>query len=250
MLRLERTAHHRQINIIVYDKEHFLNVSLLIAFAVATAIHLALFLVFQITPLTPRMNEQIYPPMIVDADPILISGAAVLATPNFMSSFKDNLPPSHPLKPIFPRTPVFVSIRHSDSIKQNNTAINPFLHLEKDVYEVPLFALKREIDKSGMAIIISGPLSTHQLIKNGLSTVPITFQNDHSRQQRIVYSVVLDPPSGKIVWYSLKESSHSGLLDKLAEKILLDMQFARNNNAFIVNGEIELHFHHIVGVEP
>jgi hypothetical protein len=241
MLKLERTARD-QLNVLLNDKERFFNPPLLIAFALATFIHLLLFLIFQITPLTLRLNERIYPPMVVQVGPLINPAAAVMAATSPATQTKDHLPNLPPLRPVVPEVPTFTTIRYMDEIKQNLQEINPFSPIEKDIYAPPILAVKPPSTKPNLAVIISGPLSSIPLVKAPLLTSPLVFIRGQA-PLRVVYTVVADKTSGKIVWYTLKEPASNSQVNALAEKIMLDMQFAKNITGFTIDGEVELHFH-------
>lgn len=242
MLKLEKTARDHELNLIVNDKEHFLTSSLLIAFAIATIIHILLFLIFQITPLALRLNERIYPPIIVQVDPLINTAAAVVANTSPAAQTKDHLPYLPPIRPIVSEIPAFITVRHLDEIKQNHQEINPFSHIEKDIYAVSLLPTKPASSKPNLETVISGPLASLLLVTPPLSIEPVTFAKGET-QYRVIFSVVVDKVSGKVVWYMLKESTTDSQIDKLAEKIMLAMQFARNTTGFTSDGEIEFHFH-------
>lgn len=247
MLKLERTA-QRHLDVIVHDRERFFNTPLLTAFAIAAAIHLLLFLTFHIAPLALRVNERDFPPMIVLADPAAPSDAAVTAAAGPTPPIKDYLPPLPAANPQVAEIPSFMSVRHSDDVKQDYRSTSPFTPIERDIYAAPIAVSCPVSHKPALDVIISGPLSSSAPLATTWTALPLPAlaQNDLS-EHRVVFSVVADSPSGKIVWLQRKESSQNRQLDKLAEKIVLDMQFARHTGECTVDGEIELHFRNTMG---
>ncbi len=239
MLKLQKASSDRQISIIIRDKEYFFTHSFLIAFALAAGFHLLFLLIFHIAPFKIRWSETLFPPVQVEAS-FNDAGVVIAVTPPL--PIASGLPPARPSLPILPEQPTLLALRPMEYLKENDKPHNPFSHIERNVYQ-PVFAPLHKPPLPPITLMISGPLSGKSLLADGLQDKRLPRINYAGNPElRTIYHVLVEEHSGRIFWHEPKELTNIAALDRFAEGLLQAIVFAPGKQAFVTDGEVELHF--------
>jgi len=243
MLKLQRTSREGIISVIFRDKELLFTRPFVVAFAIALGIHLGLFLIFQVTPFKIGLSDTIFPPTRVEVD-----------TPSKESVLAHVIPtipkirglPSAPVSgPVLLEHPKFLHVRPVGYNKVSSIGANAFMHIKNEIYQPGFNPLVRLVKKP-LEIVISGPLAERVLISDGIKVKSLNWlslkNNSYGHGQRVVYSVMVEGATGKVFWYEPKQLTQEPSIDKFAETVLKDMQFAADVNAISMSGEVEMHF--------
>lgn len=241
MLKLEKASRDGQISIIIRDKERFFSRPIAVAFALAILYHLLFLIIFQVAPFKLRLNQTIFPPVLVEADSI--KETAIEVNVDRPKTIYSGLPPRPSSQPSLPDYPYFTAERPVEYIKENSSQINSFLRIEKEVYE-PLFFPIEKSPLPPIHIVISGFLADKKLLSEGLKgkKLPAVKSTITQTELRNTYAVLVEGRTGRIFWYEPKQQTSITAIDSFAESILHDVQFTPSDEAFVTAGEIELHF--------
>jgi len=240
MLKLEKNKH--QLTVIIRDKERLYTRTFLKAFFLAASIHILLLTLFHVTPFKLPFGETTYPPVQVDADTFLKNTLAS-ANMDYTPKINSNLPPMPTPLPKMPEHPLFLAWQHMEYLKESKSSGNPFSQIEKEIYH-PNYTPIAKAQQSPINMIVSGNLGGRPLIENGLDREKISAIKSISmgEEKRAIFSVLVEGHSGKIFWQESKQLTSIAALDRLSENILRDCLFDKDPQAFVIEGEIELHF--------
>lgn len=243
MLKLQKISSDRQLHVIFRNKEYFFTYPFLIAFALAAGFHLLFFLIFHIAPIKLRWSDTIFPPVQVEAD-AAFQNLSVLMDADAPPLIVTGLPPTKPSLPMFPDQPTISAVQQMEHGKENIGTNNPFIAIEQNVYH-PSFNPLPKSPLPPVNLVVSGPLATLPIATNGLAGVEIggaVQRGLRGQDRRLIYNVLVDGNSGHICWIDPIEVSSISAVDHFAEEILNHMVFEIDPKAFVVNGEIEVHF--------
>lgn len=244
MLKLEKVARDNQINVIFRDKNHLLTRPFLTALAIALGIHLLIVIVFHISPIKIRWTNTTVIPSLVEIDPASSrqQGSIVAASTGTGVQPRHLFLEPKPASPAIPPLPVYLPGRQIDFAQQQNILVNPFSLIEQEIYR-PSFPPAAYIrPHQPILVVIAGPLSRKKILNNGLSEATLAALPRTSTPQRAVYSVLVDEQTGHIFWMEQKQKIDSKTLERIADKILKDLEFSKEHGTFVTSGEIELHF--------
>jgi hypothetical protein len=223
MLRIEKNAQH--VKICVKEQDKFWSPTLLTALGLAFGIHLCAFLLFQIqafkltstfifSPLDVQMQES------APNSSLLTVLESEVHTEEFpWLSFYNPAPPQVPTSLL--QNEALENVPHLIS----SLAILP--HVSSAAIYKPLqIVLKGHLMERQ---IVSFPLIEDKLVREGT-------------MHTMGYRVQIDPESGLVIWYDQIHSSSQSTIDRIAEDILLNLQFVTGDPFKALTGEIHLTF--------
>lgn len=245
MLKLERVSHDNQISVTVRDRQQLFTRSFLIALSSALAIHLAVVILFHISPIKIRWNYPPPFPIIVEADLTFSKDSTILANANIDPKLQTSYIEPKPSLPALPTFPAFLAVHDIEYINEKKRFINPFLEIEKEIYQPSMVIPIPKIPRKTITLQISGPLAKRTVVNNNLNdrslpSIPASLQLD--KQLSTSYSVNVEEDTGRIFWYEQTQKTGCPVLDSFALSILRDLQFLIKPTNFVTSGEIEIHF--------
>lgn len=235
MLKLGRDS-SRQVGVIIQDRERHFTPALLTGFCVAVAFHLLFITLFQVSPFKIRSYSTVLFPAYVEINPV--NDSVVIANVEEFKEIMHGLPPAIFSEPILSHIPAFAPVRTMKYSMEDRVSENPFSKVEQEIYFPKITALAKKVSDP-FQIIVSGPLGrlSHQF--DGM-TKPLPML-DH--EVLMIYKVLVEGRSGKIFWYELKQPIRQRQLDRYATELLHHLQFAKESQKFVIEGEVEMHFH-------
>lgn len=246
MLKLKRISREQQIHVFIRDPERQFSHTFLMALGIAVGIHLTALLVFHVIPFRLSFDGPLLPPVHVESDlaaPMEVLDSGVLAnTDRDLAPLRYYLEPKKSM-PSLPKPPQSSLVRQVEYIKESSIATNPFLGLESDLLQ-PDFEVfdKTAVNLQPFDLFLTGTISGAKLIDDGLRDKFLPNINQLEKQYRATYAVQVESQTGHIFWFEPKQTTAIEVLDKLAEKILLDMKFIKDKKAFVLSGEVEILF--------
>lgn len=244
MLRLEKKRHH-EITVFLRDKERVFNRTFLYAFGIALGMHLFAVLIFHIHPFI-SLGDRILPPTMVEIDSNgmedLNSGA--LAVIEQEGGFKPYLLPraSDPKISMKMSPPPVLQVEY---VASKNVLSHSFSSIEEDWSYLVQSDASEQKRQEPIHVHISGKLADVPLVKNGSQEIT-TLQLDNllpSESYLAVYEVQVDRKTGRIFWYTALHSDRLQTVDAWAERMLQQMVFQADPEAFVSKGEIEISFY-------
>lgn len=246
MLKLEKIARTREINVSLRDKEGFFNRTLLFALACALVIHGGALLLFHIAPFKIGYDESIFPPVVVATE-----------FPDPANKVTAHLDEDEPIPPYVvaplpkqtwpPQMPTHALARQMEYIQQQSVLTNPFLPLENDTrIDDHSIHFSGPRDHAPIKIYVSGSLGDLTLVNQDTYEEELTELTSQSQKvksavpRRYIYTVQVEHDSGEVFWYELKHSEEDGELKKLAVDILKSLRFAPVRSLFVSSGEVEI----------
>lgn len=226
MLKLEKIS-RREISISVRDRKNRFDRIFLQAVGIAIALHLVALLVFQIQPFIV-IGDKILAPSLVESDIDFGSNDIVAEIEREGIPQRDLLEPKLSL-PMLPEMPIS-GLERSLEYKENSLMINPFIEIAED-WEYLANDGKPSPAPRSIQVHISGELAEIPLISDG-ATFSVNKEHFHAS-----YAVQVEGKTGHIFWYMPTPNSKT---NAMAEKILNEIGFQPNPNAFVYSGEIEI----------
>lgn len=240
MLRLERSSPEGRINVVIRDKEHLFTKPFLLALTLAIAIHLTLILLFQITPFSLGKYDRVLAPIQVQSDSLSAESAlAEWISPVQTLRGLPIPPPSHPM---LLQQPKFLADNPITYTKIENSNKQAFLEIEQKVYQPEFTPMVFHPPQQPFLMRVSGILGNYELIDNGMKELHFPKFKLDTESTRVIFSVLAEGKTGKIVWFDFEEKTQSAALDKFAEGILRRIQFAKNLKSIFIDGKIEMEF--------
>lgn len=204
------------------DSYRLINKDLLIAFCIATIVHLSFLFVFRIKEFNFFLKYQPTIEFKVESD---LTGALSIDT---AQTCLDRSIVNGPC------------LKESFSIPQmtlTKTFDQELLFLRDQIIE-PFFEnhfTKRA--KLPLELVLS-----HQLFGREIANKALLPTNDINEEGTVIFRVQVDDTTGRVFWSELVHSSGSRELDKRAIELLSQLEFVAHGN-FMSLGEIEFHFH-------
>ena len=232
MLQLERNRNQR-VDIALKGKSKTLNRVLLQAFGIALILHLCAGILFQVRHLF-RFDEQILPPVIVQAD-LSPPPAATMMTSEISNG--QRRVSFHPVfsDPELPAPQSLDFIFASEEKLKNKILRDLLMELEENWYG-PVQAVSADpVLSSG--IEVAGPIASIPLLnlEEGIGFCV------SAEEGMVRYNVRLENRTGRIFWYDPVQSPLPLALQQQAQKILEHLRF-QPSEGFVSAGEITLCF--------
>ena len=241
MLKLERKSRDGQVKVLVRDREYPINRTLAIAFAAALGFHLLFFILFQISPFRIAGINTLFPPVHVEADVVTKEIVSIAMLEQFPLSIPGIAFPtaSHPAKQ---ERPEYLAVRPSVYIKETHHSNNAFSALESEIYQ-PEIALPKRTSKRPVELFISGLLAEKKLVSPPIDAIKLpTLPNRADAHLHVVYDLVVEGSSGRVIWFEPKHQTNIPALDVLAGNIVENLEFAPDPRTFTTTGSVELHY--------
>ncbi|WP_068469135.1 hypothetical protein [Candidatus Protochlamydia phocaeensis] len=232
MLKLEKSSPHDSIDVCLREREGLFNLLFVKALALALLVHVGAFLLFHIQPFK-LISTFVFPPVHVQMEPSPLLSAPLLLQQTNEEAFDFSPPPL-----LLPRDPLLSSFPSQQALDLPNAPPSSFAALEQH-YWPSLMSPPPVVKKPVMRLFVSGDLAAHSLLyqspllKKEIETPPLL-------PLYATYQVRVEKEQGTIFWYDRLQSSGDPAFDRLAEHVLLDLQFETDFTAPILTGM--LHF--------
>lgn len=241
MLKLEK-ARHSDVNITMRNKQRCFNRTLITALAIACGLHLFGAIIFHIHPFI-SFGDKILSPTIVEAemnnslDDDDWSVLAYLDTKHKSSRYQFAPTPSEPK---LPSISISAPSRQTEYIKETSLLINPFLSIEED-WDYLIAKEPPASNSPPISVHVSGPLADIPLITDGTTEISPTEQTNLLKQPlRCVFEVQVEGKTGRIFWFTAKQSLSEQSICSTAETLLHHMRFQPSSHSVISTGEVEI----------
>ena len=221
MLKLEKTSQQSGLTVRLRERERFFEPRLLKALAIALILHSGALVLFQVTPFF-LASTFVFPPIEVQSDHPL-QGVSVLASP-FLDENEELFPP---LTLIPTMDWAFFS---QESILNPSATLdaNALQSLEERLWPKWQEPLSLKLEEPRIQLVISGDLADLSLVADDPllnEMVPLSSAS-HFPPAYVAYQVQWDDKTGELFWYERFESSGVAAIDRLTEKILLNLRFS------------------------
>lgn len=248
MLKLEKIARTRDINVCLRDKPVFLNKTFFVALGYALGFHLSALLLIQISAFKVGYQESIFLPAFVATDfkdAIDIRGLQIDSEDQIPFFF---LPPAAALPDMMPfrETSICFQERHQQKLlRREHALLSVENHMEMH-FEDSFFADPPPI--APVVIAISGMLADNFLLhkeEHEEELAQLVLQkkiHDLSVPQRFLFHVQVEDLEGEVFWWELVESSGEELCYEYAVAILKSLRFQLPSQSFAQKGDIEISF--------
>lgn len=233
MLKLEKTSKLSTVTIRMRERERFFEPRLLKALTIALLLHCGALLMFQVTPFS-FTSTFLFPPIHVQ------SNSTIKGIVAFVS---DRIEKENAFPPPLSFVPSLESLSFPpESILTPSYTFDLQLldPLEKHIWpkwEVPL---SMKLEEPRIQLAISGPLAKLSLVTGDPLLEEMQPISSHDFAAYVTYKVMLDPYTGEIFWHERIESSTDHGMNRLTEKILLNLRFFSEKQEEPVSGV--LHF--------
>lgn len=248
MLKLEKIAKTRDLNIILRDQPTFFSKTFLLALAYALLLHLAALLLFHIPSFVIPDANLISPPVYVMSelpDNLMIKDLSLsLSAPEIPAYL---IAPQPQMPALLPAAwqPAAINV---SGMRQGAYEVhdNPYLAIENELL-VPLSEelLAGPAAQSPLSIYVSGPLAAsvwHSSIsfEAALHTLSKHPSLQNGTPYRFIYDVLVDRSKGTIFWWEVHHADNNKILQELAVTILQQMEFEGDQTQFVASGRIEI----------
>jgi hypothetical protein len=229
MLKLEKRSNFAEVTIRMRECEGFFEPRLLKALAIALILHSGALLIFHVAPFDFSSTFTFPPVQVGSVQPSL--GVTAFVSPYIEE--EDVLSP--PITLIPPLDWISFS---QESTLAPSLPVDPHAlqSLEERVWPKWQEPLSLELEVPRVQLFISGDLAeillreSDPLLKEMMPSFP------QSTPVYVTYQVQLDEKTGELFWYERTESSAVAAVDRLTEKILMNLRFAPVETKEIVTG--------------
>ncbi|MBA3603287.1 MAG: hypothetical protein H0W50_06535 [Parachlamydiaceae bacterium] len=239
MLKLEKIAKTRELNILLRARQTFLSVTFLCALGYALLIHFGALLIFKIAPFQVNYQQSLFPPVRVATELPIQRG--VYSTNQHLEE-QEPIPTyliaPLPTDPSIPKARM-IPIVSKESIAQEIDFITPFFPQE-EILEKEILALKNDAKIYELLDFhVSGAL-VELLELSTLTNKRPQIKTAKNETYRVHFQVQVDQTNGEIFWWEIKESPEGEKLQNYAIEALKSLKFAPKKAPDIVSGEIEI----------
>ena len=237
MLKLERTSNPSGLILRLREKETFWEPRLVKALLFALVLHLGILLLFHVSPFK-LASTFTFPPIQVQSEQSLQGISALVSSEPYDQ--EEELPPP----PFYFRPPPLDWISFSTKPSITSSALlNPdaLRHIEERVWPILHEPLSLPLEEPLIRLAISGDLAERPLIDTDplLSEMKL-ISSLTSSYVHVAYEVQMDERTGRLFWYERTQSSGDSAIDRLTEKILLNIRFDPSGPREFITGT--LHF--------
>jgi hypothetical protein len=250
MLKLERIAKTRQLNVSLRDRQTLFSKPFLTALGYAAALHVVALLLFHVPKFSLPTGSPLTLPTIVATE--FVGASAVLLT-----EVDSPLPPPYVIAPL-PMAPSLPTVAFEPPHSWNwqyqlkvftasCCSENPFDAVEHSIgipQELTLFA--GPAPQAPVAIHLAGQLAAAPLSQfdsheeDLLELLQTQPRLRHHRSCRFVYDVYVDSISGIIFWWESKIADGDKLFEELALEILTSLHFTSDSIHSFNKGNVEI----------
>ena len=201
----------------------------------ALVLHLGVLLLFHVSPFK-LASTFTFPPIQVQSEQSLQGISALISSEPYDQ--EDELPPP----PFYFRPPAldWISVSTNPSITPS-ASLNPdaLLRIEERTWPIWHEPLSLHLEEPLARLAISGDLAERLLIDTDpllskmqpISSLPSSYAH-------VTYEVQMDERTGKLFWYERTQSSGDSAIDRLTEKILLNIRFDPSGTREFVTGTL------------
>lgn len=245
MLKLEKGSRLSGLMMRMRERERFFEPRLLKALMIALIFHIGGFLLFHVSPFS-LPSSFVFPPIEVQSESIQPRVSALASTtPEENEEFS---PPPLTLIPIMDWISLPKESALLPTLAFNFEVLQP---LEQRVWPKWHEPLSIPLEEPHIQLVISGDLAKHTLVEmdpllnemqpqiNSRDPPTLESESNQSPKERFVtYQVLMDEKTGELFWYERVESSGVVALDRLTEKILLNLHFVPAYSTELVTGAL------------
>lgn len=252
MLKLEKVAKTRELNVILRDKPSLLNQTFLLALGYALLCHIFAVVIFQISPFKIGYEASIIAPVHVASDFLSDPNQKVSIQYDELSLVPDYLPVPKLKPPKLPAMTYKNEILTKITIKHTEPSKNAFLALEDKLEMQPLVNLFQEntINADPISLSLSGSIA-NQHLSNDIdilySKIKRFGTENYSLKSKTPYhfdfAVMIDQSQGEIFWWESRHEITNPKLRWLIESLLKDLRFEKAPFYNVEKGNIEITIH-------
>lgn len=247
MLKLEKIARTRDINVCIRHKPSFFSRNFFVALGCATAVHLSGIFLFHISPFKLNYKESLFLPTFVATD---LMPEEMLDTCSLTLESQEKVPwYMLPPETALPNMQALVDHHLPAPAGLWKEYVNTALVFEAMSKEIKLQALPAFADplpESSVSIHISGPLAASLLVQRHINEdqliALIGSVKDLTLARRFMFKVQVDAHTGEIFWWDLAKKVGESDFQDYAIAILDSLRFQLPTQTFIQQGEIEIAF--------
>lgn len=221
MLKLEKTSNPSQLTIRIREKERFFEPRLLKALAFALTFHIGALFLFHVHPFFLD-STFIFPPVHVRSDSTK-KGIFVSSSPSYI---EEEFFPPPPLPPLILDLDWISFTQESAMISSIDFNLHSLQSIEEKLWPKWEEPLSLKIEEPRVQLAISGDLAQFPLLNKDPLLNQMQPFSPYSSFDYITYEVQLNEKTGELLWYECKEFSSQPDINKLTEKILLNLRFA------------------------
>ncbi len=220
MLKLEKTSQLSGLTVRLRERERFFEPRLLKALAIALFLHCGALFFFHVTPFN-FSSTFIFPPVQVQSMQPVQTVSTIVSI--HMENDENLQPPPINLIPTLDWIPLSKPTTLLTSLPLD---LQTFQMLEERVWPTWQEPLSLELQEPIVQLNISGdlaelPLMTSDPLLNQLQSFSLL-----SSPVYVTYQVQMNEKTGEIFWYDRLQSSGIADIDRLTERILLNLRFS------------------------
>ncbi len=231
MLKLEKIAKTRELNILLRSRQRFLTVTFICALGYALLIHFGALLVFKIAPFQVNYQQSLFPPVIVATELPIQHG--VYSTNQHLEE-QEPIPAylvaPLPMDPMIPKAYKMSPIVTKESI------------VREVAFSIPIFP-EEEIRILGNKEKVYELLNFH-LSGGAIALSPINVyapnEQTNTASYRVLFNVQIDQMKGEIFWWEMIEGPKNKKFQNYAIEALKGLKFIQHTMPDIISGEIEI----------
>lgn len=227
MLKLEKTSQLSGLTVRLREREHFFEPRLLKALAIAVILHCGALLLFHVTPFT-FSSTFVFFPIQVQSDHPLQEGSISALVASYREENNELMPPPPTVVPI--PTLNWISFPQESNLTPALALdLHAFQSLEERFWPKWQEPLSLQLEEPKIQLSISGDLAELSLVSTDSLLNQMQPISVHSSPVYVIYQVQMDEKTGKLFWYERIQSSGMSEVDRLTEKILMNLRFSLPN---------------------
>lgn len=236
MLKLEKIATGRNINVRLTESDKKIDPFFWKALFIAFLIHLTGFVIFHIEGIRLRKSEW-QEPVFVSAEIAIptLEQQTIAAMETEKKLFFEMLKPKESV-PELPALNIQIGEQQSKSLEEEK-GWRDFAFRDHEfvvAMQLPF------VEEKPVEVLLSGMISDYQVIEDGVSGFSI--DKEIAEPMAIKFLVQIDDRTGKVVSREVVQSTGIAALDSAGENILTKMELEAKPGQFVTTGEIEVRF--------
>jgi hypothetical protein len=241
MLGLEKKSGKRPIGITFRVGSKLFTPTFVRGLALAIGLHLSGFIIFQVSPFKIGLIETTFPPTQVNIDMGTPSDGAALAQLEGEGTLSKAMAKPKPSIPNIPPVTEFAMERGPAYPKEQTISRYPFQQIETGLYFTNFLDLSFPSPRSAnrIEIQVCGDLANREILHTGWNDrdpLPSYSKGDYFA----IYDIQVEDRTGRVFWYEQRQGPDKKKLNALAEKILHNLQFAKDPYGCVSLGSVEI----------
>lgn len=241
MLKLEKIAKTRELNVLLRTKPTVFSATFLYALGYALLIHFGALFIFKISPFKVNYQQSVFPPVRVATELPIQNG---VYTTNLHSEEFDSIPSyllaPLPIAPDFPEVSQILPTIEGESTNLIASSFENSLFLLDELFNDAVdesHSSKMESESfKPLTCHLSGSIAELPIFSNGLSA---GLSHKGHGAIRAIIAVQVNQSDGQIFWWQIKEGLNQEQ-QNVAIEVLKNLQFVPQTTPDIISGEIEI----------